>query len=93
MYGTLTLTVCYATKLVMTDYYGADLSETARLAILESLDRIAAVLSTESGIISSEIPLNVPGLETVPSRKERLEKITSDVQEPQQRLLWDTSEG
>ena len=91
MYGTLTLTVCLPDKLVMTDYYGQDLSETARREICGWLDRIANVLSTESGIISSEIPLNAPGLETVPSRKEKLEKITSDVTLPQQKLLFSES--
>lgn len=89
----LTLTACYADRLVMTDFYGADLSATAQRAILESLDRIAAVLSTESGIMSSEIPLNVPECRTVPYEKERLERITGDVTRSQQKLLWDESGG
>lgn len=91
MYGTLTLTVCYADKLVMTDYYGADLSETARSVICDSLDRIAAVLSTESGTISSEIPLSAPGFRTVPYEKARLERIGGRATRAQQKLLWDES--
>lgn len=91
MYGTLTLTVCLPTHLVMTDYYGADISERGKLVILDCLDAIAKQLSLESGTISSEIPLNAPGLETVPSRKVRLERIISDVQGTRQQLLWPES--
>lgn len=91
MYGTLTLTRCYATKVVMTDYYGVDISETGKRAICGHLDAIAALLSTESGIISSEIPLNAPECRTVPSEKARLEKSISDAQGLQQKLLWEDS--
>lgn len=91
MYGTLTLTVCYAERLVMTDYYGADLSETARQEICASLDRIALLLSTESGIISSEIPFAAQECPEGPLGRERRERITGDCTQPQQRLLWSES--
>ena len=91
MYGTLTLTVCLPDKLVSIDFYGADISATGKRAILDSLDAIARQLSTESGTISLEIPLSAPVSPTVPSEKERLERITSDVLRGQQKLLWDES--
>ena len=92
MYGTLTLTVSYADRLVMTDFYGRELSETARRAICASLDSIAQVLSTERGIISSTIPLAAqesPGGACSPEKRER---IGSDAKGPQQKLLWSESE-
>lgn len=91
MYGTLTRMVYFADKLVMTDYYGADLSETARREICASLDHIASVLSGESGIISSEIPFAVAACPEGPLGQTKREKIGSDLTRPQQKLLWDTS--
>lgn len=91
MYGMLTLTVCLPDKLASIDFYGADISEEGRRVILDSLDRIAAQLFLESGTIGLEIPLSAPESRTVPSEKERLEKITSDVSQGQQKLLWDES--
>lgn len=91
MYGILTLTLSLPTKLVSYDYYGADISEMGKRVILGSLDAIAKQLSMECGTISSEIPLPAPECPTVPSEKERLGRIISDVQAPQQRLLWDDS--
>lgn len=91
MYGTLTLTVCYADKLVMTDYYGADLSETGKRVILGCLDAIARQLSLESGTISSEIPLCARECPAGPLGQERRERITGDAQGSQQKLLWDDS--
>lgn len=91
MYGTLTLTVCYADKLVMTDYYAADISETGKRAICAHLDAIAALLSTESGITSSEIPYAAQECPEGPLGRERRERITGDVQKSQQKLLWPDS--
>lgn len=91
LYGTLTLTRCYATKLVMTDYYGRDISEKGKQAICAHLDAIAQLLSTESGTMSSEIPLCARECPEGPLGQERRERITGDVKQSQQRLLWEDS--
>ena len=90
MYGTLTLTRSCATKLVMTDYYMLDISEKGQQAISDCLDAIAEVLSTESGITNSEIPL--PALAS-PSERSCPVKPAPDGGEDSaspSKCLWDT---
>lgn len=89
LYGTLTLTLYYADRMDMIDYNVGDISETGRLAICDCLDRIAGVLYTESGTISSTIPYRVPECHEAPSDPERQEDNGGSGRRPVQKSLWD----
>lgn len=89
MFGTLTLILYSQTEMVTTDYYLSDLSERVKSAFCAHLDAIVELLCTESGIISSMIPLNAPGRNAGPSAQTSPDPSTGNDCAPKQRLLWD----
>lgn len=93
MCGTVTLTEYSATGWHMKDCYISDLSATTKSAISESLAYIRNVISSELDTTPWTAQSSVRVLDTVPSEKERLEKIIGTGSEQRERLIWDWQEG